>query len=200
MMAARRSGVIRERTAAVGAAVPARGRDYCQTAAATPRRRRARRAIRARRAAETGRSRHVSPQSLYRPVEYYSIRLGSPMSPDRLKALFAIYRGGLIDDTLPFWIRHAIDRTHGGYMTALDRDGSVLQTDKPIWVHGRFAWLLATLYDTVDRREEWLALSKHGIDFLNRHAFDTDGRMFFRSRARAGRCASAGTCSRKRSR
>ena len=32
------------------------------------------------------------------------------MSPDRLKALFAIYRGGLIDDTLPFWIRHAIDR------------------------------------------------------------------------------------------
>ena len=69
--------------------------------------------------------------------------------------------------------------THGGYLTALDRDGSVLQTDKPIWVHGRFAWLLATLYTTVDRREEWLALSRHGIDFLNRHAFDTDGRMFF---------------------
>lgn len=101
------------------------------------------------------------------------------MSPDRLKALFDTYHGGLVNDTLPFWLRHAIDRTHGGYLTALDRDGSVLQTDKPIWVHGRFAWLLATLYSTVERREEWLALSRHGIDFLNRHAFDADGRMFF---------------------
>jgi len=101
------------------------------------------------------------------------------MSPDRLNALFAVYRDGLLNDTLPFWIRHAIDRTHGGYITALDRDGSVLQTDKPIWVHGRFAWLLATLYATVERREEWLELSRHGIDFLNRHGFDTDGRMFF---------------------
>src|SRR5262245_11483556 len=108
------------------------------------------------------------------------------MSPDRLKALFKISRGGLIDHTLPFWIRHAIDRTHGGYLTSLDRDGSVLQTDKPIWVHGRFAWLLATLYSTIEPRDEWLALSRHGIDFLNRHAFDADGRMFF-SVTREGR-------------
>lgn len=101
------------------------------------------------------------------------------MSPDRLKALFALYRDGLLNDTLPFWIPRAIDREHGGYLTALDRDGSVLQTDKPVWVQGRFAWLLATLYTTIERRPEWLELSRHGIDFLNRHAFDADGRMFF---------------------
>jgi N-acylglucosamine 2-epimerase len=101
------------------------------------------------------------------------------MSPDRLRALFATYRDGLLHDTLPFWIPRAIDREHGGYLTALDRDGSVLQTDKSVWVQGRFAWLLATLYSTIEPRAEWLELSRHGIEFLNRHCFDGDGRMFF---------------------
>jgi N-acylglucosamine 2-epimerase len=101
------------------------------------------------------------------------------MSPDRLRELLAIYRDGLLEDTLPFWIRRSIDREHGGYLTALDQDGSLLQTDKPVWVQGRFAWLLATLYNTIERRPEWLELSKHGIDFLNRSCFDSDGRMFF---------------------
>jgi N-acylglucosamine 2-epimerase len=101
------------------------------------------------------------------------------MSPDRLRRLFEIYRGGLLEDTLPFWIPRAIDRECGGYLTALDQDGSPLQTDKSVWVQGRFAWLLATLFDTVERRSEWLDLSRHGIDFINRHCFDVDGRMFF---------------------
>jgi N-acylglucosamine 2-epimerase len=101
------------------------------------------------------------------------------MSPDRLKALLATYREGLLNDTLPFWIPRAIDREYGGYLTALDRDGSLLQSDKSVWVQGRFAWLLATLFDTMDRRSEWLELSRHGIDFINRHCFDVDGRMFF---------------------
>lgn len=101
------------------------------------------------------------------------------MSPDRLKALLATYRGGLLDDTLPFWIPRAIDRECGGYLTALDQDGTLLQSDKSVWVQGRFAWLLATLFETVERRAEWLDLSRHGIEFINRCCFDVDGRMFF---------------------
>jgi len=108
------------------------------------------------------------------------------MSPEHLRALLATYRDGLLNDTMPFWISHAIDRECGGYLTALDADGSVLHTDKPVWVLGRFAWLLATLYNTVERRAEWLELSKHGIEFINKHCFDTDGRMFF-SVTREGR-------------
>jgi N-acylglucosamine 2-epimerase len=101
------------------------------------------------------------------------------ISPERLRSLFAVYRNGLLNDTLPFWIPRAIDREYGGYLTALDHDGSILQTDKPVWFQGRFAWLLATLFNTVERRPEWLELARHGIDFLNRCCFDTDGRMFF---------------------
>jgi N-acylglucosamine 2-epimerase len=101
------------------------------------------------------------------------------MTPERLRSLFAIYREGLLKDTLPFWIPRSIDREHGGYLTALDQDGSLLQTDKPVWVQGRFAWLLATLFTTIERRDEWLELARHGIDFINRYCFDADGRMFF---------------------
>ena len=101
------------------------------------------------------------------------------MLPDAIPALLRCYRDGLLDDTLPFWIPRCIDRQYGGYLTSLDRDGSILQTDKPVWFQGRFAWLLATLYNTVERRSEWLELARHGIDFLDRHCFDSDGRMFF---------------------
>ena len=39
--------------------------------------------------------------------------------------------------------------------------------------------MLATLYNTVKQKDEWLALAAHGVDFIQKHCFDTDGRMFF---------------------
>lgn len=93
--------------------------------------------------------------------------------------LIRIYRDGLLHNTLPFWINHCVDREYGGFMFCLDRDGTVIDTDKGIWTQGRFTWLLATLYAEVEPRPEWLELAKHGLDFLRRYGFDTDGRMFF---------------------
>ncbi len=100
--------------------------------------------------------------------------------------LVATYRDGLLNDTIPFWFPRSVDRKHGGFLTAFGRAGEVLQTDKPVWAQGRFAWLLATLHNTVEPREDWLALARHGVDFLDAHCFDTDGRMFF-SVTREGR-------------
>ncbi|NLX53673.1 MAG: N-acylglucosamine 2-epimerase [Planctomycetaceae bacterium] len=101
------------------------------------------------------------------------------LDKQHLAPLLNVYRDGLLDDTLPFWIPRAIDRQHGGYITSLDADGTIIHPDKPVWFQGRFAWLLATLYNTVERRPEWLELARHGIEFINRCCFDTDGRMFF---------------------
>ncbi|MFA5863938.1 MAG: AGE family epimerase/isomerase [Phycisphaerae bacterium] len=101
------------------------------------------------------------------------------MKSETIKKYLAIYRDGLLNDTVPFWQNHAVDQECGGFLTFLDADGSVVGTDKPIWIQGRFTWLLSRLYNTVEPRKEWLALAKHGIDFLTRHAFDTDGRMFY---------------------
>lgn len=93
--------------------------------------------------------------------------------------LIRVYRDGLLNDTLPFWFPRSVDRECGGFFTALDQDGSVLHTDKPVWVQGRASWMLATMYSAVEPREEWLDLARHGIDFLQKHCFDSDGRMFF---------------------
>ena len=101
------------------------------------------------------------------------------MTPERIAELIAVYQEGLLEDTLHFWLLHSVDREHGGFMFCLDRDGTIIDTDKGMWQHGRFTWLLATLYNTVEPRPEWLELARHGIEFLRRHGFDADGRMFF---------------------
>src|SRR5574341_542527 len=93
--------------------------------------------------------------------------------------LKTIYRDGLLNDTIPFWFPRCVDSECGGFYNAVDRDGSILQTDKSVWIQARAAWMLATLYSTVEPRTVWLDFARHGIDFLEKHCFDSDGRMFF---------------------
>ena len=96
-----------------------------------------------------------------------------------IEALKKVYRDGLLNDTLPFWIKHSVDRKYGGFTICLDRDGTVIDTDKGIWSQGRFIWLLSTIYSEVEKNPEWLELARHGIDFIRKCGFDDDGRMFF---------------------
>lgn len=101
------------------------------------------------------------------------------MPTSDLDALLPRYRDGLLKDTLPFWLEHGLDPVHGGVYTGLGRDGELIDTDKSVWAQGRCAWMLATLYSTVEARPEWLAGALSCLQFLEDHAFDTDGRMFF---------------------
>ena len=101
------------------------------------------------------------------------------MDRKRIEELIAIHRDGLLGSTVPFWMKHAIDREFGGFFNVLDRDGSVVKTDKAGWALGRFTWLTALLYNEVEKRQEWLDASRHGIEFMEKHLFDTDGRMFY---------------------
>ena len=96
-----------------------------------------------------------------------------------LVQLEEFYRKQLLNDTLPFWFPRSIDREHGGYLLMRDGDGSLIDDDKAVWIQGRAAWLLSTLYNTVEQRADWLEGAKAGIDFINKHCFDSDGRMFF---------------------
>jgi len=89
------------------------------------------------------------------------------------------YEHDLLHDTLPFWLTNGLDEELGGVHTSLDRNGNLLDTDKAIWAQGRFAWMLATLYNTVERRQAWLDAALSCLGFLERHGFDHDGRMFF---------------------
>ena len=101
------------------------------------------------------------------------------MQPQKIQKYLRIYRDGLLKDNIPFWQERAPDRKRGGFFTFLDRKGAVYGTDKPVWIMGRAAWLFARLYNAVEKRPEWVKLAEGGIDFLEKHCFDSDGRMFF---------------------
>lgn len=96
-----------------------------------------------------------------------------------LKRLVEIYRQDLCESVMPFWMRHSIDREHGGFFTCLDRDGTVYDTRKYVWLNGRQVWTLAKLYNEVEPREEWLDAARGGVEFLRRFARDPQGRCYF---------------------
>ena len=106
------------------------------------------------------------------------------MDKNYLEKQANFYKNQLLNDTIPFWFPKSIDEEYGGYLLMRDRNGSLLDDDKAVWIQGRAAWLLATLYNTVEQKKApkaigWLDGAKKGVDFLLNHCFDEDGQMFF---------------------
>lgn len=101
------------------------------------------------------------------------------MRRERIDQLHRQYHDALLTDVIPFWLRHSLDRESGGFLTCLDRDGSVFSTDKGMWMQGRGLWLFSRLFNTLEPREEWLDAAEMGFDFVMKHGFDVDGRMFY---------------------
>jgi N-acylglucosamine 2-epimerase len=96
-----------------------------------------------------------------------------------LSELAEQYRAALLDDVIPFWEKHSLDRQCGGYFSCLNRDGSVFDTDKFIWMQGREAWTFSMLCNCVDKRDEWIDAARIGVDFLRRYGCDGQGNWYF---------------------
>lgn len=103
-----------------------------------------------------------------------------------LAAYLTRYRHDLTERVIPFWVRHSLDHEHGGYFTCLDRDGSVYDTRKYMWLQGRAVWMFSRLYRELEQREEWLEAARLGAEFIRRHGRDERGRVYF-SLTRDGR-------------
>ena len=101
------------------------------------------------------------------------------------KALAAQYKSELLDRVMPFWMEKSIDAECGGFFTCLERDGTVFDTDKFIWLQGRQVWMLATLYNKVAPRQDWLDAAIAGADFLMKYGHDGHFNWYF-SLDRAG--------------
>lgn len=95
------------------------------------------------------------------------------------ESLGAIYKNSLLEDVIPFWQANSLDQVHGGYFTCLDRDGSVFDTDKFIWLQARQVWTFSLLYTAVEPRSEWLQAALSGAEFLQNHGRDETGNWFF---------------------
>ena len=96
------------------------------------------------------------------------------------------YKSELLDSVLPFWLEHSQDKQYGGYFTCLERDGSVYDTDKFIWLQGREVWLFSMLYNKVEKRPEWLECALQGAEFLKKYGHDGNYNWYF-SLTRDGR-------------
>jgi N-acylglucosamine 2-epimerase len=95
------------------------------------------------------------------------------------------YQNALLQDVIPFWEKYSLDREKGGYFTCLDREGTVYDTDKFIWLQNRQVWLFSTLYNQLEKRQNCLDIATHGANFLAKHGRDADGNWYF-SLDRAG--------------
>lgn len=90
------------------------------------------------------------------------------------------YRKDLVEDILPFWLKHGLDRVNGGVYTCVDREGRLMDTTKSVWFQGRCAFTYSFAYNNVDKRPEYLEMAKSCLDFIEAHCFDPeDGRMYF---------------------
>ena len=76
-------------------------------------------------------------------------------------------------------------------MMSLDRDGTVVDTDKGVWQQGRFTWLLGELYNNVEpRRSGWISPSTAPTLFEDTVSILPTGACGFTSPATADRFAS----------
>lgn len=95
------------------------------------------------------------------------------------KKLSEQYKHELLDKVVPFWLEKSQDLEHGGYFTCLDREGNVFDTDKFIWLQGREVWMFATLYNKVEKRQEWLDCAIQGAEFLKKYGHDGNLNWYF---------------------
>ncbi len=91
------------------------------------------------------------------------------------------YERELLESVIPFWEKHCVDREYGGYFTCLDRDGSVYDPNKYMWMQWRIVYMFATLYRSEygAGREDWLKIAADGYDFLTKHGRLADGSYYF---------------------
>ncbi|MBN8665672.1 MAG: AGE family epimerase/isomerase [Chitinophagales bacterium] len=98
---------------------------------------------------------------------------------EAMKAYSGLYREELINNILPFWLKHSKDEQYGGFFTCLDRVGNVYDTDKFMWLQGRQVWCFSYMYHHVAPNQDWLDMALHGAKFMQQHGRDASGSWYF---------------------
>ena len=94
------------------------------------------------------------------------------------------WRSDLLENVVPFWERHSLDKEKGGYYTVIDRDGGVLETTKYMWLQGRAVFMWSRLHNELmdevgpATATRWNAAARLGAGFLSKGK-DAEGRLLF---------------------
>jgi N-acylglucosamine 2-epimerase len=99
------------------------------------------------------------------------------------KATAERYKRELLESVIPFWENNCLDTANGGYHTMLDRDGSVYDTEKYMWMQWRIVYMFATLattdLPTPEEKKRWIQIASDGFDFLADKGQDENGQYYF---------------------
>ena len=81
----------------------------------------------------------------------------------------------LFDSNLPFWDHYGIDHKYGGFMCAIDHDGTRISDTKFHWFQGRGVWVYSFLYNHFGRNPAHLEIARQARDFMMAHFPQPDG-------------------------
>lgn len=98
---------------------------------------------------------------------------------DRLYNYKNLYLKELTNNIIPFWEKHCVDEEFGGYFNCLDRDGSIYDTSKFMWMQWRIVWMFSEFYNKLEKNPKWLEIAKAGYDFLIKNGKDENGWYYF---------------------
>ena len=94
------------------------------------------------------------------------------------------WRQDLLENVVPFWERVSIDSECGGFFTAVDRDGTLLDHSKYAWLQSRAVYMWSKLHNDFYEElpgattERWLGYACNGARFLEKLK-DPTGRLYF---------------------
>ncbi|HUJ75086.1 MAG TPA: AGE family epimerase/isomerase [bacterium] len=108
------------------------------------------------------------------------------MTRTEIAAFRTRYEENLAGSVIPFWERHSLDPQEGGYFTCLERDGTVFDTDKFVWMQGREVWGFSLLHRLLAPEARWVETARRGAEFLRTHGRAENGDWYF-ALDRAGR-------------
>lgn len=83
----------------------------------------------------------------------------------------------LLFETVPFWEKRVVDKEYSGYLNCFDRQGNLIDSKKPGWFVGRTMYTFAALYNTIEKREEWLDIARIGRAFMDSSFYAGKGRF-----------------------
>jgi len=102
------------------------------------------------------------------------------MDKNKIADYKKFYNDFLLGNVTEFWKNSdLIDKTYGGFITSVDREGKSYNDDKSVWFQGRCLWTYSKLLNEYGYNEEWANAAKSGAEFIKKYCIDEDGRMFF---------------------
>jgi len=99
------------------------------------------------------------------PVPYEPLRESVPDLQGRMLAHVG-------ENLLPFWLENCVDRQHGGYLTVLNRDGSMQSGEKMLVTQARLIWAFSRLWKDGYHDPRIRDAAVQGIEFLRRWFWD----------------------------